>query len=110
MRMQSDGLPIKENTVKNEIKRVLARYKTYWHMPVQNGMGAPSLDFICCHRGYYIGIEAKAPGKKPTARQLATMGQILGAGGIAVSVSNDEELKHLEQLLYRLGKPYRDPT
>ena len=70
-----------EGRVKDGVKMVLAKYKVYYHCPVQNGMGAPSLDFIGCHVGHYFGIETKAPGKRPTPRQLITMANITRCGG-----------------------------
>jgi hypothetical protein len=70
-----------EGKVKEKIKVLLKQYGCYWHMPVQNGMGAPSLDFVCCVQGKYFAIEAKAPGKKPTPRQKHTIAEIERAGG-----------------------------
>jgi hypothetical protein len=71
-----------EGKVKIKIKELLRKYRAYWHMPVQNGMGAPALDFHVCHNGRYLGIEAKAPGKEPTPRQLITAREITEAGGV----------------------------
>lgn len=48
------------------------------------GLGAATLDDLVCLRGRFIGIEYKAPGKVPTARQNLTMEQIRQAGGIAL--------------------------
>ena len=62
-----------EGKVKDQIKSVLNKFGIYYFMPVQNGMGKPGLDFYCCYRGKFIAIEAKAPGKKPTPRQLNTL-------------------------------------
>lgn len=88
-----------EGKVKDIIKRVFRQFhqelgvELYYHMPVQNGMGAPTLDFIGClpvlitqdmvgkHIGAYIAVEAKAPGKKPTERQEQTIADIERAGG-----------------------------
>ena len=70
-----------EGKVKALVKKVLVKYDAYWHMPVVNGMGAPSLDFICCIKGQYFAIETKAPGGKPTPRQEMTIAQIRDAGG-----------------------------
>lgn len=50
-------------------------------MPVQNGMGAPALDFWICHNGRFAGIETKAKGKHITNRQQHTMHEIMRAGG-----------------------------
>lgn len=88
-----------EGAVKNRVRVLLKKHGAYWHMPVQNGMGAPSLDFICCHKGRYIGIETKAGNKKPTPRQEYTMQQIRDAGGVALLINDNEGMDTLEQLL-----------
>jgi len=108
-----------EGKVKEEIKRWLRKLRAYWHMPVQNGMGAPALDFHVCMPivitpamvgktiGVYIGIEAKAPGKEPTPRQTRTMSDIIDAGGIAICVNqeniNEELAKCLINLIRRMA-------
>lgn len=92
-----------EGKAKQRIKKLLNKYGVYSHMPVQNGMGAPTLDFVCCYNGLYLAIEAKAPGKKPTERQLKTMSQISKAGGVAICVgTNEEQFNALETLLIAL--------
>jgi len=89
-----------EGKVKDRVKKLLKSFPCiYYHMPVQNGMGAPSLDFICCVRGYYLAIETKAPGKKPTPRQELTMEAIAKAGGFVYVVSDDESFTRLEAFL-----------
>lgn len=88
-----------EGKVKAKIKALLKKYGVYYHMPVQNGMGAPTLDFICCVNSAYLAIEAKAPGKKPTARQENTMQEIRKAKGFALVVSDETSLARLEDHL-----------
>lgn len=78
-----------EGKVKEKVKRVLRSHGAYWHCPVQNGMGAPSLDFICCFHGLFFAIETKAPGKKPTPRQLLTIGEIKTTGGKVFVIDGD---------------------
>ena len=90
-----------EGRVKAQLKKLLSEHGAYYHMPVQNGMGAPSLDFICCHRGCYFGIETKASNKKPTPRQETTMNQIRLAGGLAFLVNEVEGLDELREWLTR---------
>ena len=90
-----------EGRVKAQLKKLLGEHGAYYHMPVQNGMGAPSLDFICCHRGCYFGIETKAGNKKPTPRQENTMTQIRLAGGLAFLVNEIEGLDELREWLTR---------
>ena len=84
-----------EGKTKLKVKEVLKAHGAYWHCPVQNGMGAPSLDFICCFKGRYFGIETKKPGGKPTARQLLTIKAIEDAGGKVFVIDGDcSELEH----------------
>lgn len=67
--------------VKAALKHLQERgYPVYYHMPVQNGMGKPTLDFIGCINGKFFAIETKAPGKKPTERQESTIAEMHRAG------------------------------
>jgi hypothetical protein len=91
-----------EGKVKAKIKKLLNKYGAYSHAPVQNGMGKPTLDFVCCVNGLYLTIEAKTRGKKPTTRQETTMGQVSKAGGLAVWVDEDR-LESFETLLIKLS-------
>jgi len=71
-----------EGRVKEAIKKILKRApECWWHMTVQNGLGAPSLDFVGSSRGRFFAIEAKAPGQAPTPRQETTIEAIRLAGG-----------------------------
>jgi len=92
-----------EGRIKAKVKELLRAYGVYWHCPVQNGMGAPSLDFICCANGLYLGIETKAPGKKPTARQENTMAAIEAANGVTIVVDGPESLERLEFIVKKMG-------
>ena len=78
-----------EGKVKAAVKEVLKKHGAYWHCPVQNGMGAPSLDFIICFKGKYAGIETKKPGGKPTPRQELTIKAIESAGGKVFVIDGD---------------------
>ena len=88
-----------EGIVKKKVKKVLNEYKAYYFMPVQNGMGAPALDFHCICNGVGFCIETKAPGKKPTARQAATILKISAAGGKCFVIDGDESLQELREWL-----------
>ncbi len=92
-----------EGKVKAKVKRLFKKYEVYWHMPVQNGMGEPTLDFVACLRGFFISVETKAAGKKPTARQQITMAAMRAAGAFVFVVSNDAELLVLECYLQLLS-------
>ncbi len=91
-----------ESKVKKRIKEILEEHKPIrYDMPVQGGMGKPSLDFTGCHRGDYFAIEAKALGKKPTARQWLTINETLEADG-RVFVIDGTDYEELETWLERL--------
>lgn len=86
-----------EGKVKEKVKKLLKSNGAYYHMPVQNGMGAPTLDFVGCHFGRYFAIETKAPGKDLTPRQLNTAHEIQDAGGKVFRIDGD--LSELEAWL-----------
>lgn len=90
-----------EGKVKDKIKALCKKYApgVYYHMPVQNGMGKPTLDFILCAYGHFIGVEAKAPGKSPTPRQALTMNEMTAAGGYVAVVYDKKSLEVLEHLI-----------
>ena len=61
-----------EGKVKRRVSMILSRgEEVYYFMPVQTGYGSPTLDYLGSSRGRAFAIETKAPGKKPTIRQLA---------------------------------------
>lgn len=91
-----------EGYVKAAVNRLLAKYKgIYRFMPVPAGYGAPTLDYLVCANGRFIGIETKAPGKKPTGRQRMTIVDILAAGGMCFVIDgiDSPELQSLETYL-----------
>ena len=84
-----------EARVKKAVDALLKKYGAYYHKPVQNGLGAPSLDYIGCYHGLYYAVETKALGKKPTPRQEHTIAQIEASGGkvfVVVGVEGTAEL------------------
>jgi hypothetical protein len=84
-----------EGRIKALVKRRLdALPKLYRFMPVQNGMGAPGLDFYLCAGGWFIAIETKAPGKKLTPRQETTKAMIEAANGLVFVVDDQESLDY----------------
>ena len=72
-----------EGRTKKRIKEILAArgkvLKQFW--PVQNGMGAATIDCHVCYLGQYLVIEAKAPGEVATPRQEHTLNEYELAGG-----------------------------
>ena len=94
-----------EGVVKKAVIAMLIRLEAYYHMPVQQGYGRPSLDFIICMGGRFVAIEAKAPGKKPTAIQWKTIKKMQAAGGLVFVIDNVEQVPKLEGVLEKLCSP-----
>jgi hypothetical protein len=102
-----------EGKVKRTIKLLLDRlfpedYPCYTETLVTQGYGRAGLDFTCCLFGWFVAIEAKAPGEWLTPRQRLTAIEILAAGGKVFIISNDEGLWALERWIvknYPVGKP-----
>lgn len=90
-----------EGRIKDKVKKMLREHGAYWHCPVQNGMGSPSLDFVCCHDGRYFAIETKAGNKKMTPRQDNTANEIRAAKGLAFLVNEVEGWDELRDWLTR---------
>jgi hypothetical protein len=98
-----------EGKVKALVKRLLKEmkeegYPVYYHMPVQNGMGSPTLDFVGCAHGFYFAIETKAPGKELTPRQETTKNEIEKAKGMVFVVRNLDDLRAFAGWVTLLGK------
>lgn len=84
-----------EGKVKDAVKTMLKNHGAYYHMPVMNGMGAPTLDFIGCHVGLFFAIETKAPGKLPTPRQHMTITTMEKAGAKVFVIDGAKGLEEL---------------
>lgn len=85
-----------EGRIKEAVKRHLNSIGAYYYMPVSNGMGrvgAP--DFLVCHRGRFVGIETKAPGKRrnTTPNQDREIAAIRAANGTALVVDDVTQLE-----------------
>jgi hypothetical protein len=79
-----------EAKVKEKIKKILRSYSIWYAMPHGAGYGNAGVpDFLCCHQGKFIAIEAKAGKGKATALQLSALETIKRAGGIAWLVNED---------------------
>jgi len=72
-----------EGKLKDQIKAFLKERGAYYYMPVPSGYSTPTVDFVGCYHGFFFAIEAKAPGQKPTSRQIATIRTMQGAGAWA---------------------------
>jgi hypothetical protein len=91
-----------ESKVKAKIKNLLKLYGAYYAMPIGTGFGNAGVpDFLVCHAGMFIGIEAKAGKGKTTALQDKNLRQIRDAGGLTIVV-NEDNMDDLEALLDRV--------
>lgn len=89
-----------EGKIKALVTKLLkAQANIYWFMPVQNGMGRATLDYVGWHHGLPFAVETKAPGKKPTARQELTIREMVAAGARVFVIDGDEGLRELEEWL-----------
>mgnify|MGYP003346501554 FL=1 len=91
-----------EGKVKKKVKALLDERGVYYFMPATAGYGRSGVpDIICCYFGYFLAIECKAGGNKPTALQLREMQRIAKANGTAMVVDDSEEsLDALSDLLH----------
>jgi hypothetical protein len=94
-----------EGKVKQKVREVLKAHPDVWYfMPVLNGMGQPTLDFLCAVRvkdtAAMFAIETKSPGNKPTERQKVTI-EKMEAVGVKVFVIDGDTVE-LETWLHQL--------
>lgn len=89
-----------EGKVKNEVKKVLDRFNSkidgFW--PVPSGYGESHLDYVGCVSGFFISIETKKPGSKPTPRQKERIRCVRLAGGLAFIIDGTENTTTYAQL------------
>jgi hypothetical protein len=93
-----------EGKVKKAVRQILDRHDAYYFMPVQAGYGSMGLDFHCCHLGKAFFIETKAPGKKPTARQLVLINKLISHGAMVLVIDGEAGCKILDQWLTMVEK------
>ena len=88
-----------EAKVKKQIRNILDTTRTYYAMPIGTGYGSSGVpDFLVCHEGHFVGVEAKAGKGKTTALQEDNMRRIRESGGTTL-VINENNLDELKQLL-----------
>lgn len=88
-----------EAKVKKQIRKILDTTRCYYAMPIGTGFGNSGVpDFLVCHGGVFIGIEAKAGKGKTTALQDNNLERIRTAGGRAV-VINEANIEQLPAML-----------
>lgn len=88
-----------EAKVKKQIRKLLDAAGAYHAMPIGSGYGNSGVpDFLVCHKGRFIAVEAKAGKGKTTALQEMNLAAIRAAGGTAL-VINEDNLNELKDLL-----------
>lgn len=88
-----------EALVKKRIRHILETTGAYFAMPIGTGYGNSGVpDFLVCHRGRFVAIEAKAGKGKTTALQEAHLSKIRVAGGTAF-VINESNVDKLPEML-----------
>ena len=88
-----------EALVKKRIRTFLEAKGACFAMPIGTGYGNSGVpDFLVCHNGRFVAIEAKAGKGKTTALQESHLSKIRAAGGVAVVV-NEANIHTLPELL-----------
>ena len=94
-----------EAKVKAKIKAILKAHGAYYAMPIGTGLGNSGVpDFLVCHNGKFLGIEAKAGKGKTTALQEKNLRDIDRAGGLTLVIT-EENIDVLEMMLEAMKCP-----
>lgn len=88
-----------EGLIKDKIRKWLREQGAYVFSPTQTGYGQQTVDLICCVDGKFLAIEVKAPGKKPTARQLIIIDEIIESRGMALVAWSLQDVVEMVQPL-----------
>ena len=96
-----------EKMVANPCDAYLLSLGAYIFKPVQMGMGATTLDRLCCINGRFVAIEYKRAGVYHcTPRQNQVIKAITKAGGIAFTTDSLERtVKYLQDHCLGLYNP-----
>lgn len=92
-----------EAKVKERIKKILKEHGVYYAMPMGTGYGNSGVpDFLCCIKGRFLAIEAKAGKGIPTALQEKNIRDIEKAEGDAWVV-RESNLENFEAYIKEFG-------
>lgn len=92
-----------EAKVKEKIKKILKEHGVYYAMPMGTGYGNSGVpDFLCCIKGTFLAIEAKAGKGETTALQKKNIREIENAGGDAWVV-RESNLENFEAYVKEFG-------
>lgn len=87
---------MKESDLQRRILTYL-RSNDAWCTKVVTATTSGVPDILCCYKGFFIGIEVKAPGKlkNVTELQQAVLDSITESGGIALAVDSMVTIRDL---------------
>jgi hypothetical protein len=88
-----------EGKVKAKIKKLLKQYPLWDYWPVPSGFGRRTVDALGLYCGHFFAIEAKRPGKDPTALQARELEDIAAKGGTTFVIDDDEGVQALAEWL-----------
>jgi hypothetical protein len=89
--------------LESKIQKSIIKYlkdKRVYHFRFQAQVNLNGLpDIIALYKGYFIGLELKRPGGKPTGLQLKKIEAINENGGIGLVVDNIKDVKLIINLI-----------
>lgn len=88
-----------EARVKKQGRAILTKMGMYFFPTFSGGYGRSGVpDDIGCYQGWFVAVEYKANGGKPTALQVKNLDDIRKSGGIALLI-NETNVSQLEELI-----------
>lgn len=96
-----------EKLVKEKVKAILTAHSVYFFMPATHGYGRSGVpDIVACVNGWFVAIECKANGGKPTALQIREIEAIRRNNGVAMVV-DETNYEMLPDMLKKLKETVR---
>lgn len=93
-----------EKKVKLKVVVILKSFGAYYFYPVTGGYGASGVpDIVGCYMGKFFAIECKAGKGKTTALQEKNIAQIIGQGGLAIVV-NEDNIEDVREMMEAINK------
>lgn len=80
-----------EKAIDARIQKLVAQrggWSVKFHGTAKTRAGVP--DRLVCYRGYFVAVEVKQPGKKPTPIQQFEIDRIKESGGIAIVATDTD--------------------
>jgi hypothetical protein len=93
-----------EKKVKLKVVAILKSFGAYYFYPVTGGYGASGVpDIVGCYLSNFFAIECKAGKGKTTALQEKNIAQIIGQGGLAIVV-NEDNIEDVREMMEAITK------